>query len=146
MILFNLTCGKEHSFEAWFRDGATYDKQAAGGRIACPVCGDTHVRKAPMAPRLGRAKGDGKGDDAGARARQMRAMLSEIRDHVEKNCDYVGDRFAEEARKIHYGETEKNEKKKPRGIYGEATDAEAKSLKDEGIEFGRVPWVPPEDA
>lgn len=138
MILFNLTCGKEHSFEAWFRDGAAYDAQAAAGKIACPACGDTAVRKAPMAPRLGR----GKSDDAGSRAREMRAMLSEIRAHVEKNCDYVGDRFAEEARKIHYGETEK----KSRGIYGEATDAEAKSLKDEGIEVGRVPWLPTEDA
>ena len=69
-------------------------------------------------------------------APQMREMLQELRKQVESNCDYVGDQFAEEARKIHYGETEE------RGIYGEASDAEAEALQEEGIEVGRIPWLP----
>jgi len=132
VIVFNLRCASAHVFEAWFRDGATYDRQAAAGEVVCPSCGATEVAKAPMAPRLQKAKGK---DDAAA-ARRMRAALGELRDHVEKNCDYVGPGFAEEARKIHYGEIDK------RNIYGEASSDEAEALKDEGVEFGRVPWLP----
>jgi hypothetical protein len=62
-------------------------------------------------------------------------MLLAIRQQVEQNCDYVGERFAEEARRIHYGEVD------PRGIYGEATNEESEALAEEGIEFGRIPWV-----
>lgn len=142
MIVFNLRCAKSHVFEAWFRDSATFDEQNAAGEVACPVCGDTNIVKAPMAPNISPSKGGGSkaGADDPEVAKRMRAALSEIRDQVEKNADYVGDKFAEEARKIHYGETEK------RNIYGEASNDEAKSLKDEGVEFGRIPWVPREDA
>lgn len=168
MIVFNLRCGGDHVFEAWFKDGATYDRQSAAGEVVCPACGDTKIEKAPMAPRLG--KGVGKGKDTGGESRRsegtsegasegvsgdsgtsestekaelagkLREAMTELRSHVEKNCDYVGPSFAEEARKIHYGETEK------RNIYGETSNEEAKSLKDEGVEFGRIPWLPREDA
>jgi len=166
MIVFNLRCGGDHVFEAWFKDGATYDLQSAAGEVVCPACGDTHVAKAPMAPRLGKGLGKGaNGGDAGTGgehqgdgdgpaakdaiakggekaelASRLREAVGELREHVEKNCDYVGPAFAEEARKIHYGETEK------RNIYGEASSEEEKSLKDEGVEFGRIPWLPREDA
>jgi hypothetical protein len=160
MIVFNLRCGGDHVFEAWFKDSATYDQQSAAGEVVCPACGDTKIEKAPMAPRLG--KGVGKGKDTGGEAPasnrasesdgttestekaelagKLRQAMGELRAHVEKNCDYVGPSFAEEARKIHYGETEK------RNIYGEASSEEAESLKDEGVEFGRIPWLPREDA
>ncbi len=142
MILFRLRCSDDHTFEAWFRDGATYDRQAAAGEIVCPVCGDTGVGKAPMAPRLARHRGVGeeehaKPDDEAVR---MREALLELRRQVEAGCDYVGGNFAEEARKIHYGEIEH------RNIYGEASDEQARELVDEGIEFGRIPWLPRTDS
>lgn len=160
MIVFNLRCGGDHVFQAWFKDGATYDQQSAAGEVVCPACGNTKIDKAPMAPRLGKGvgKSNGGGSEAGSSdgsaasggdapsgdkaelAVKLREAMGELRAHVEKNCDYVGPSFAEEARKIHYGETEK------RNIYGEASSDEAKSLKDEGVEFGRIPWLPREDA
>jgi|SRR5579883_217042 len=138
MILFKLRCGAEHEFETWFRDGASYERQAARGLITCPVCGDTDVEKAPMAPRLARS-GDGS-KQVPASPEQIRRMLQQLRRHVESNCDYVGERFAQEARRIHQGEAE------ARGIYGEATDDESRALADEGIEVARIPWVPASDA
>ena len=147
MIVFNLRCAKAHVFEAWFRDSATFEAQNAAGEVACPACGNSKVVKAPMAPNISpsKATGGGKDTDKGrdgdlAVAQQVRAALQDIRQQVEKNADYVGDKFAEEARKIHYGETDK------RNIYGEASNEEAKSLKDEGVEFGRIPWLSREDA
>jgi hypothetical protein len=135
MILFKLRCAAEHEFEAWFRDGAAYERQAARGQIACPECGDSTIEKAPMAPRLART-----GGAATPSPEQMRRMLQQMRQHVEANCDYVGPRFAQEARRIHRGEAD------ARGIYGEATDTESRELADEGIEVARIPWVPPSDA
>jgi hypothetical protein len=135
MIHFTLRCDAEHEFEGWFRDGATYEKQAKARKVACPECGSTKVEKAPMAPRLARSA---KAPDMSPV--EMRAALQALRKQVEKNCDYVGPRFAEEARRIHYGETA------PKSIYGESTDHEAKELADEGIEFARIPWVPASDA
>ena len=136
MILFTLRCPSEHEFDAWFRDGETFETQQKAGEIVCPHCGDSKIEKALMAPNIGRSH---KNLPAVSPA-QMRAALQELRRQVETNCDYVGERFAEEARKIHYGEVD------PHGIYGEATDAESKELTDEGISFGRVPWVPTTDA
>jgi hypothetical protein len=129
MILYDLRCGRDHGFEGWFRDSKAYDGQRRAGRVACPICGDKKVRKAPMAPRLARRRG-------GATEAEALAALRQMRRQVEANCDYVGERFAEEARKIHYGEAEK------RGIYGEASESDSKELADEGIEVGRIPWVP----
>ena len=139
MISFNLRCGEDHTFEAWFKDSETFDSQVEASEVVCPVCGDSGVEKALMAPRIG------KGDRALAKkavehAKRYAAFASEVRRHVEDNCDYVGPDFAEEARKIHYGETES------RGIYGEASDDDAKALNEEGVEVQRIPWAPREDA
>ena len=141
MIRFNLKCGQAHEFESWFKDNATYDAQVAAGSVACPLCGDTAVGKAPMAPRIAKGRGDG------GRSEALRAMTAEmlnkakaLRDHVEANCENVGDRFAEEARRIHYGEASERE------IYGNATDAEAQTLHEEGVAFARIPWVPRSDS
>lgn len=139
MILFKLRCKAGHEFEAWFRDGATYDRQAARGQIACPDCGDTTIDKAPMAPRLARSAKEAAPPTPPSPER-LRQMLQELRRQVESQCDYVGERFAEEARRIHKGEAPS------RGIYGEATDEESRALDDEGIEVARIPWVPPSDA
>ncbi len=154
MILFELRCGRNHGFEGWFRDNATYDAQEKAGEIVCPVCGDTRVRKAPMAPRIGRA-GKAPEEAAGSPpaavaaqarraareyARELRRQLLELRTRIEATCDYVGPRFAEEARRIHYGETERH------NIYGEASRDEAEALAEEGIEFGTIPWIPRGDA
>jgi hypothetical protein len=130
MISFNLRCGKDHVFEAWFKDGKTYDRQARQGKVSCPVCGDATVEKAPMAPNIA----SGVSRDRAGRAAELRETLQKLRTEVEKNCDYVGENFAEEARKIHYKESEQ------RGIYGEASDEDAQALQDEGIGFSRIPW------
>jgi hypothetical protein len=130
MILFTLRCASGHEFEAWFRDGEGFEAQQHAGEIACPHCGDSHVEKALMAPHIGRSR-----DKAPISPLQMRAALLELRRQVESHCDYVGERFAEEARRIHYGEID------PRGIYGEATTEESEALAEEGIEVGRIPWI-----
>ena len=161
MILYRLRCSKGHEFESWFKDSKTYERQEKKSLIGCAVCGEAKVSRAPMAPRLN--KGGGKGAKTvevekpaeakpapaapSAEQQQMAALsrhmpkelreaLLKVRAEVEKNCEHVGDKFAEEARKIHYGESDK------RGIYGETSDEEAEALADEGIEFGRLPWIP----
>jgi hypothetical protein len=134
MILFTLRCGQNHEFEGWFRDGDGFELQRKAGEIACPECGDTSVEKAVMAPRLARSR------EMSITPAQFRAALVEMRRQIETNCDYVGNRFAEEARRIHYGEID------PHGIYGEATAEESRELSDEGISFGRIPWVPTTDS
>ena len=133
MILFELRCAGQHHFEAWFKDGATYDSQVAAQEIACPHCGDRQVEKAPMAPRL--AKGRGTALDVEAAAGEMRKVLVALKKKVQDSCDYVGERFPEEARKIHYGDSE------ARPIYGEASPEQARDLKDEGVSVTRIPWV-----
>jgi hypothetical protein len=138
MILFDLRCAKGHVFEAWFRDSASYDGQAKSGAVACPACGSRKVEKAPMAPRIGKSS-EVKSQMATELA-EMKRQLQELRAQVESNCDYVGPKFAEEARRIHHGEVAH------RDIYGEATDDEAKELTDEGVEFARIPWLPRHDS
>jgi hypothetical protein len=142
MILFDVKCAKGHVFEAWFRDSGTADRQMAGRKLACPECGNTKTAKAPMAPRIGKS-----GEKPAAAPAEMAAMsvkirkeLGELRAKVEANCDYVGNKFAEEARKIHYGESG------PRGIYGETSKDEARDLAEEGVEFARIPWLPRHDS
>jgi hypothetical protein len=137
MILFTLRCARGHEFEGWFRDGDTFEAQRRTGEIACPDCGDRAIEKAMMAPRLGRSRDDSPPAPMLAR---LRAALSELRRQVEANCDYVGDRFAEEARRIHYGEVD------ARAIYGEASEKESRELVDEGISIRRIPWVAPTDS
>src|SRR5690606_41455982 len=88
MIKYELKCRKDHVFEAWFFDSATYDKQAAGGKVVCPVCNSRKVTKAPMAPRIARSKSARAADEAKQAAAAMKALAA-VRDHVEKNADYV---------------------------------------------------------
>jgi hypothetical protein len=135
MIRFALRCASGHEFEAWFRNGEGYEAQQTAGEIACPECGDTHVEKALMAPSIGRSR-----EAAPISPAQLRSALVELRRQVESRCDYVGQQFAEEARRIHYGESD------PRGIYGEATADESRELAEEGIKVGRIPWVGTPDA
>ena len=155
MILYELNCDRQYSFEAWFKDGSTCDRQLKRKTVECPSCGSVKVAKALMAPRVGK-KGNSREivpiaapsapAPAAAAAKaamipaELRQALIEVRKQIEANADYVGDKFADEARKIHHGETE------ARGIYGEATDAEHEELLEEGIEVARIPWVNRGDA
>jgi hypothetical protein len=161
MIKYALVCDKGHDFESWFADSAAYDKQAKRKLIACPLCGSPKVEKAIMAPRVtgGRKRGAAKIEapvettaPASAPAtetpapvamitpaeQEFRAKLKELRDHLTKNAEDVGAKFPEEARKMHYGETEH------RSIYGAASPQEAKDLAEEGIEFHALPVLPDE--
>ena len=130
MISFSLKCGQGHVFEAWFRNSNTFDAQAAAGEVACPECGGTTVEKAPMAPRLVKALGDG-AERAAVAATELRRALGSLRRQVEEKCDYVGPAFSEEARKIHYGE---------------ASRQDADALREEGIDVATIPWLDREDA
>ena len=137
MIRYALICDLDHDFEGWFGASADFDDQAARGLLACPVCASQAVRKQIMAPALAGARHGGAGDAAGGgtRAMMMEAM-SKVRRHVEDNFDYVGDRFAAEARSIHEGNAEE------RGIYGEASPAEGKALVTDGVPVSPLPAKP----
>ena len=164
MILYRLRCSKGHEFDSWFKDSKSYERQEKKSLIGCAVCGDVKVARAIMAPNVA-TKGNKKKSGVpavqapapqptaadqpvqqqaeqtmAAMARHMpkelREALLKVRAEVEKSCEHVGPKFAEEARKIHYGESDK------KGIYGETTDEEAEALAEEGIEFGRLPWIP----
>ncbi len=141
MILYQLRCDKNHEFEAWFRDSAGFDVQRRRGEVECPRCGTTQVAKAPMAPSVVGSRGEAEPRPSpenldGDKEKDVIEAIARLRQHVEENCDYVGDAFPEEARRIHYGE------KDLRGIYGEATTDEARRLDDEGIEVFRLPGRP----
>ena len=145
MIVFDLLCGNDHEFESWFQDSAAFEKLAKAGHVVCPICGDTKISKSLMAPAVSgtKKKSNEKMAISAKAARQMGKYMEavkEMREQVEKNCDYVGEKFPEEARKMHYGEAE------TRNIYGEATDTEAEALQEEGVEVQRIPWAPSEDA
>ena len=152
MILYRLRCHAAHEFEAWFQNADAYEKQAESGLLSCPTCGSSKVSKALMAPAVQGTKRNRPGPDSTATqdeapqdtapskqvatdAVELKRQLLSLRRKIEDNFDSVGDKFAEEARKIHYGEAE------ARGIYGDTTADEAEALRDEGIEFGTVPWV-----
>jgi hypothetical protein len=139
MILFDLECRKKHRFEGWFKTGEAFEKQAKAGTIECPTCGNKKVRKALSAPAL--LKGGTSNSKAEGIALKMREAMVELKKQVESNFDYVGNRFPEEARRIHYGEV-----KKDKPIYGEATSDEAKDLADEGIEVVAIPWPSRQDS
>jgi hypothetical protein len=158
MIRYALNCEHGHAFESWFQNSAAYDKQAKRSLVTCPICGSAKVEKAIMAPRLARSDAAEPmtlpppmpaPTPAAAPAKQpvaimsppereLRKKLKELREHVTRNADYVGPRFPEQARKIHYGEIEH------RSIYGEASPEEAKELHEEGIEFHPLPVLPDE--
>lgn len=133
MMRYQLRCADDHEFEGWFRSSADYDAQAKKGLLECPVCGSDEVSKAIMAPAVATAEAK---QDRAVRMHKMRQFFTQVRKHVETNADYVGDKFADEARAIHYGDAEE------RQIYGEATMADARDLMDEGIP---VLPLPPED-
>ena len=129
MIRYDLKCANGDEFEAWFGSIADYDAQAANGQLICPHCGITHVEKAPMAPavRTSEAK------EAQKERAVAMAMAAKVREHIKDNFDYVGDKFADEARKMHDGETEE------RAIWGEATPEEAMALAEDGIPASPLP-------
>lgn len=151
MIRYSLRCERGHEFESWFQTSSAYDSQRKRGLVSCPACDSTKVEKAIMAPRIAR-KGKSKSvpETVAAPAeetpstalvmapqeRELLSKLKELRDHVLKNADNVGNKFPEEARKMHYGDIEH------RAIYGEATADEARSLVDEGIEVAALPVLP----
>jgi hypothetical protein len=153
MIRYALGCDHGHAFESWFQSSAAYDRQAKRGLVACPVCNSVKVEKTIMAPRVAGTIG-GREQVAAAEVapaeapspvamispqeREFRKKLKELRDHLVKNADYVGRRFPEEARRMHYGEVEH------RSIYGEASPDQAKELHEEGIEFHPLPPLPDE--
>ena len=138
MILYTLRCHRDHEFEAWFASSAAYDRAAKAGANTCPMCGSDEVEKALMAPAVAGTKKRGKVSLAAPdmRSKAMREALREFRRQVTENADYVGDKFAEEARRIHFNEVE------PRGIYGEATVEEARSLAEDGVAFQPLPPAP----
>ncbi len=155
MILYQLCCADDHSFEAWFRDSATYDQQVIDGDVECPYCGSTNVTKAIMAPNINSSKSsdEGAGEDlpeydinamGDARAQEVAQQILDavgrIRDYAEENFEDVGEDFADEARKIHNGDAEE------RGIYGKASEEEAQDLEEEGVEFVRLPGTPRRDS
>lgn len=140
MIRYALQCDGGHGFEAWFGDSAAYDDQASRGLVECPHCGSRGVSKQIMAPAVaGTRKSTLSADPEKMRTLMMQAAR-EVRSHVEQNFDYVGDAFAREARDIHEGRSEKRE------IYGEATPAEVKKLKDDGVPCAPLPPLPPDPA
>lgn len=131
MIRYNLICEREHEFEGWFSSSADYDDQAASKLLGCPICGSVKVEKAIMAPAVKTArKTEARAEQA---AKTMSVVAAKIRENIGKNCDNVGDNFAEEARAIHYGE------KPSRAIYGSATPEDSSALKEEGIEAHPLP-------
>ncbi|AWL93131.1 MULTISPECIES: DUF1178 family protein [Bradyrhizobium] len=156
MIRYALRCDRDHGFESWFQSSSAYDSQVKRKLVTCPICGSAKVDKAIMAPRIVGKKGRGRAapppEPAAAptpeatpsgptslmlaQEKELRTKLKELRDHIVKNADNVGERFANEARAMHYGD------KEHRPIYGEASPEEAKSLIDEGIEVSPLPTLP----
>ena len=157
MIRYALRCEQGHAFESWFQSSSAFDSQVKRKLVACPVCDSTKVEKAIMAPRIVSKKGresavpvpapvttPAPSPEAApgpqalmmAQERELRAKLKELRDHIVKNADNVGERFPNEARKMHYGETEH------RPIYGEASPDEARALIEEGVEVSPLPVLP----
>ena len=154
MIRYSLRCEQNHSFESWFQSSSAYDSQVKSKLVTCPACGSAQVEKAIMAPRIVGKKGRDKAAAAVeataeaapavnepaslmmAQERELRAKIKELRDHIVKNADNVGERFPNEARAMHYGD------KEHRPIYGEASPEEARALIDEGVEVSPLPVLP----
>ncbi len=137
MIRYALRCEHEHGFAAWFAASADYDDQAGRGLVECPVCGSRAVSKQIMAPAVAGTRRSVPAPDPARMQGMMMQVAREVRSHVEQNFDYVDDAFAREARDIHEGRSEKRE------IYGEATPAEVKKLKEDGVPCAPLPPIPP---
>jgi hypothetical protein len=141
LIVYRLVCSSGHEFEGWFTNSAMFDEQAAKHALDCPVCGDTDVKKAIMAPAIGKAAEQVTAVSAQNEQpdqRKIRQFMAGYRKFIEANAEYVGPSFPEEARKIHYGEADE------RHIYGESTLREARELVEEGIEIAPLPPDPDE--
>ncbi|HWE16380.1 MAG TPA: DUF1178 family protein [Hyphomicrobiaceae bacterium] len=154
MIRYSLKCEKRHEFEAWFASSAAFERQAKRGQISCPRCGTVKVDKALMAPSIlkspKRKRVEKSPEPAAAQPAppaqpdthrlaahgELAKVMRKLRTEIESKSEYVGPRFPEEARKIHYEEAP------ARGIYGEATSEEAQALSEEGIEFFPLPPLP----
>jgi hypothetical protein len=152
MIHYNLRCERGHVFESWFQSSSAYESQEKRKLVNCPACGSTKVERAIMAPQIVSKKGRDSAAPAPAAStevtapastplmmaqeRELRAKIKELRDHIVKNADNVGERFPNEARKMHYGDVEH------RPIYGEASPEEARSLIEEGVEVSPLPVLP----
>jgi hypothetical protein len=152
MIRYHLRCERGHAFESWFQSSQAYETQEKRKLVNCPSCGSTKVERAIMAQRIVSKKSRERALPAAAAAaeattpastplmmaqdHELRAKLRELRDHIVKNADNVGERFPVEARKMHYGDIEH------RPIYGEASPEEARSLIDEGVEVSPLPVLP----
>ena len=137
MIRFGLACDSGHEFDGWFRSSDDFDKQKKRGLIDCPECGSHKVDKALMAPAVSTGrKRDKMALAMNAEQRRIMSEMKALSEKLRENADYVGDKFAEEARKIHFGEAD------PRGIYGEATGEEARALAEDGVEFMPIPVLP----
>ena len=152
MIRYTLRCDRGHAFESWFQTSSAYDSQVKRKLVTCPACGSAKVEKAIMAPQIVSKKGRDSAAPAPAAStdvtapastplmmaqeRELRAKLRELRDHIVKNADNVGEHFPVEARKMHYGDIEH------RPIYGEASPDEARSLIEEGVEVSPLPVLP----
>lgn len=139
MIKYQLKCAAGCSFEGWFRSSADFERQAADASLECPFCASVEVTRAIMAPAVVTGAAGRREERLAAMRETMAEAARRARDYVEKNFDYVGDRFPEEARKIHYGEV------KERAIYGEATGREVKELVDEGVSIAPLPASAPPD-
>ncbi len=150
MIHYALRCGAGHGFDGWFKSSAAFDAQRERHLLTCPECGDADVSRGLMAPAIPRKGATPREADAPPPPAavapppetaatglpdQLRAVLQRIRAEVERTSDYVGPSFADEARRIHRGETPQ------RNIYGESTPEQAEALADEGIDVTRIPWV-----
>jgi hypothetical protein len=136
MIRYALICDNAHEFEGWFGSSGDYDDQLARGLVECPVCASQAVSKQIMAPAVAGTRRKAAEAVPDRRAMMMEAM-GRVRRHVEDNFDYVGDSFAKEARAIHEGRAE------DRGIYGEASATEVKSLAEDGVPIAPLPPAPP---
>lgn len=151
MIRYDLKCEDGHAFEAWFSSSSGFDDQAKRGLLTCAVCGSPKVQKALMAPRV--PKKDAAAEDAPPASGEAEGApmmstpvppevakhLAALRKQVEASSEFVGDRFASEARAMHLGD------KEDRAIYGRATPDEAKSLLEDGVPVAPLPFVPKRD-
>ena len=135
MIRYALACCGGHEFEGWFSTSSDYDEQSQRGLVACPVCDTREVKKQIMAPAIaGRGR---ESSEPEARHSMMMEAMGRLRAHVTETFDYVGPRFADEARAIHEGRSEE------RGIYGEASPAEVRDLVTDGVPVAPLPPEPP---
>lgn len=135
MIVYNLRCAQDHEFEGWFRDSSAFEEQSAARKLVCPICETRQVSKALMAPAIAGTKRTQmeRTEPGPDDLRKMRQFMTGLKKYVQENAEYVGPRFPEEARKIHYGEVEH------RHIYGEASLKDAYELIEEGVDVAPLP-------